>query len=209
MTVAKEVDVVAICSTLSIKNKQPMASSLDVAEGFGKRHDNVIQTIESLECSKEFTRLNFQVSKYKDKSGKLNKSYQMTKDGFVFLTMGFSGKRASEFKEAYINAFNHMQNKLIEQQQKDIGEQYRLRGVPQDEAITDFVTSEVKSVNQALSGISNFLDMIAYTGLYRNARINNFKAVNNQLKMVIKQINLIIKLEFDGDLNSYINITEN
>ncbi len=204
MAVAKKIDIVAICKTLSIKNKQTMASSLDVAKAFGKKHKNIIQAIESLKCSKEFSQLNFQPVKYKNKKGEY---YQMTKDGFILLTIDFSGERFSKFRKAYINAFGHMenmQNELIEQQQKAIGEQYRIRGVPRDEVITDFVTSEVKSVNQALSGISNFLDKTARTGLYRNARINNFKEVNNQLRMVIKQINLIIKLEFGGDLVDYI-----
>jgi Rha family phage regulatory protein len=35
--------------------------------------------------------------------------YQMTKDGFVLLVMGFTGKRALGFKVAYIEAFNAME----------------------------------------------------------------------------------------------------
>lgn len=36
----------------------------------------------------------------------------MTKDGFIFLVMGFTGKKAAQFKEAYINAFNQMEKEL-------------------------------------------------------------------------------------------------
>ena len=36
----------------------------------------------------------------------------MTKDGFMFLVMGFTGKKAAQIKEAYINAFNQMSTKL-------------------------------------------------------------------------------------------------
>lgn len=36
----------------------------------------------------------------------------MTKDGFVFLVMGFAGKEAARIKEAYINAFNAMAEQL-------------------------------------------------------------------------------------------------
>ena len=39
--------------------------------------------------------------------------YQITRDGFAFLAMGFTGKRAAQFKEAYINAFNQMEQALI------------------------------------------------------------------------------------------------
>ncbi|EOT9412018.1 Rha family transcriptional regulator, partial [Escherichia coli] len=35
-----------------------------------------------------------------------------TRDGFAFLAMGFTGKRAAQFKEAYINAFNQMEKQL-------------------------------------------------------------------------------------------------
>ncbi|EOS1856350.1 Rha family transcriptional regulator, partial [Escherichia coli] len=36
----------------------------------------------------------------------------ITRDGFAFLAMGFTGKRAARFKEAYINAFNQMERCL-------------------------------------------------------------------------------------------------
>lgn len=36
----------------------------------------------------------------------------MTKDGFVFLVMGFTGKKAAQFKEAYISEFNRIEAQL-------------------------------------------------------------------------------------------------
>lgn len=36
----------------------------------------------------------------------------MTRDGFTFLAMGFTGPRAAVFKEAYIQAFNKMEAEL-------------------------------------------------------------------------------------------------
>jgi len=38
--------------------------------------------------------------------------YEMTKDGFAFLVMGFTGAKAAAFKEAYINQFNAMETEL-------------------------------------------------------------------------------------------------
>lgn len=93
-------------------NNEAVTSSRLVAEYFHKRHDTVIRAIDNLNCSKEFTRHNFAVSKYKDRSGKENKEYLMTKDGFTILAMGFTGAKAMQFKEAYINAFNKMENLL-------------------------------------------------------------------------------------------------
>lgn len=86
-----------------------LCDSLQVAEIFEKEHKNVIRDIENLECSAEFNRLNFERSAYKDDSGKKNKRYLMTKDGFIFLVMGYRGKKAARFKEAYINRFNEME----------------------------------------------------------------------------------------------------
>lgn len=36
----------------------------------------------------------------------MHKMYEMTKDGFSFLVMGYTGKKAGEFKEMFINEFN-------------------------------------------------------------------------------------------------------
>ncbi|ELM3717521.1 Rha family transcriptional regulator [Aeromonas hydrophila] len=39
----------------------------------------------------------------------------MTKDGFIFVVMGFTGAKAAATKEAYINAFNWMAEQLAAQ----------------------------------------------------------------------------------------------
>ncbi|MBJ7582971.1 Rha family transcriptional regulator [Aeromonas veronii] len=89
-----------------------MTTSLIVAEAFGKRHDNVLRKLESLECSQEFNALNFEAVEYLDGKGELRRAWNMTKDGFIFLVMGFTGKQAASIKEAYINAFNWMADQL-------------------------------------------------------------------------------------------------
>jgi Rha family phage regulatory protein len=68
-------------------------TSLKVAEAFGKRHDNVLRTLDNLECSQEFNALNFEAVDYIDQKGQFRKAYQMTKDGFMFLVMGFTGNQ--------------------------------------------------------------------------------------------------------------------
>lgn len=98
--------------SLAVINGTIKTTSLKVAEHFGKRHDRVLRAIDNIECSSEFTHLNFGVSEYKDASGKSNPYYEMTKDGFTFLAMGFTGKEAAKWKEAYINAFNKMAEQL-------------------------------------------------------------------------------------------------
>lgn len=91
------------------RNGQAFCSSRQVAEEFSKQHDNVLRDIRSLDCSKEFNVLNFEEVKYKDAKGERRPEYLMTKDGFVFLVMGYRGKKAARFKEAYIKRFNDME----------------------------------------------------------------------------------------------------
>lgn len=94
-----------------IQNDQVKTSSLKVAELFGKHHKNVIQKIETLDCSSEFTSANFSAHVQTIQAGAVqreSKYYEMTKDGFIFLVMGFTGAKAAQIKEAYINTFNHM-----------------------------------------------------------------------------------------------------
>lgn len=87
----------------------PVVSSRKVADVFGKQHDNVLRDIRSLDCSKEFSLLNYEESNYKIR-GKRYPEYLMTKDGFTFLVMGYRGKKAAVFKETYIAKFNEMKD---------------------------------------------------------------------------------------------------
>lgn len=103
---------------VAIRNKDTVCSSLEVAEHFEKRHADVIRAIENLiqndstqNCAQCFKR-----SFYKDMTGKKNKMYFMNRDGFTFLTMGFTGQKANEWKWQYIEAFNKMEQLLAMKQ---------------------------------------------------------------------------------------------
>ncbi|PSW63714.1 Rha family transcriptional regulator [Photobacterium kishitanii] len=93
-----------------------VTDSLTVSKHFNKQHKDVLKKIESLDCSDIFTSANFCAYVQKLNIGNSavrdSKAYQMTKDGFMFLVMGFTGKRAAAVKEAYINAFNLMAEQL-------------------------------------------------------------------------------------------------
>ncbi|ACL04122.1 phage regulatory protein, Rha family [Desulfatibacillum aliphaticivorans] len=87
-------------------------TSLIVADKFGKRHANVIQTIRNLEangCPREFNELNFKLVNYWDAKGEQRPMYQITRDGFMMLAMGFTGKKAMGVKVQFIKAFNAME----------------------------------------------------------------------------------------------------
>lgn len=97
---------------VSVLNNTVVTTSLIVAEYFGKDHSKVLRSIRNLDCSHEFNQANFGFVTYKDVKGELRPMYYLTRDGFTFLAMGFTGKVAAKFKEAYINAFNEMEAKL-------------------------------------------------------------------------------------------------
>lgn len=94
---------------LYVKDEIPMCSSRQVAEIFDKRHDNVLSDIRNLDCSDEFRLLNFKESSYINSQNKKQPEFLMTKNGFVFLVMGYRGEKAAKFKEAYIGKFDQME----------------------------------------------------------------------------------------------------
>lgn len=94
---------------------QPLTNSVLVAEKFDRRHDNVYQAIGKLliTCPEKLGHL-FIESSYIDIQGKDRPMYIMNRDGFTLLAMGFTGKKALQFKLDYIEAFNKMEKAIKE-----------------------------------------------------------------------------------------------
>lgn len=104
------------------KEEVTVVSSLDVAETFVKNHFDVMESIRNIQTTistMEFSML-FNLTSYKAANGKSNPMYQMTRDGFTLLVMGYTGEKAMKFKLAYIKQFNAMEKilrgKLIERE---------------------------------------------------------------------------------------------
>ncbi|MDT2882019.1 Rha family transcriptional regulator [Lactococcus lactis] len=100
------------------ENGQVVTSSLEVARCFGKQHKHVLDTIdEKIQSAENPTCFNgmLSVGNYKDSRGRFQRMYLLNRDGFVFIAMGFTGKKADEFKLKYIEAFNKMEQQLKEQ----------------------------------------------------------------------------------------------
>ncbi|EGL8450450.1 transcriptional regulator [Salmonella enterica] len=106
---------------VTIENGRAVTTSVAVAEYFRKMHKDVLKKIDNLDCSAEFTERNFAPSEYTDATGRTLPAYQITKNGFVFLVMGFTGKKAAAFKEAYIAEFDRMENELRQQNPRPAG----------------------------------------------------------------------------------------
>lgn len=99
-------------------NNQAKTTSLAVADFFGKRHDDVLKKIRILkaDCNPDFYFRNFAevIVEYQNGKGGTQQApaFEITKDGFTLLVMGFTGKKALDFKIAYINRFNEMESAL-------------------------------------------------------------------------------------------------
>lgn len=93
------------------KSGRVFTTSQQVAEAFDKQHKHVLEKVRGLECSSCFLTANFSTVQF-DHRGNSYESYEITKDGFMFLVMGFTGKKAAAIKEGYINAFNLMAEQL-------------------------------------------------------------------------------------------------
>lgn len=99
---------------LMLANGAFRVSSRDVASHFGKQHKNVLRDIDGIleDLGPEFGRLNFEPSSYLTEQNKSQREFQLTRDGFVLLAMGFTGSDAMAWKVRYIEAFNAMEVEL-------------------------------------------------------------------------------------------------
>ncbi|WP_422134973.1 Rha family transcriptional regulator [Endozoicomonas sp. ALD040] len=114
---------------LAVIDGSVKTTTCDVAEKFSKQHKDVLRAVREVDCSEEFAQRNFALGSYKDGNKQDRPMYEITRDGFCYLIMGFTGKEAAKWKEAYINAFNTMETELnkLPEPKLDIELRRRLR----------------------------------------------------------------------------------
>ena len=99
---------------ITVVDGKAVVTSKQVADHFGKQHRNVLVDIKNLlPDSGDFGRLNFLLSTYISSQNKELPCYEMTRDGFTLLAMGYTGKDAQRWKIKYIEAFNAMERELL------------------------------------------------------------------------------------------------
>lgn len=144
--------------TLNINN-QPTTTSKIIADTFGKPHKDVLKAVRTLELPQDFNRRNFSPTSYQDRLGRNCPAYEITRDGFTLLAMGFTGKKAMEFKIKYINAFNQMEEKLkAAHPYGEVAVREHTRALPSGKkeiVLSDKAKSEIGEIVKAcLSGVS-------------------------------------------------------
>lgn len=146
------------------KVETSIATSLDIAETFGKEHKRVLQDIRELECSEDFRRHNFVQSSYVNSQNKKQPMYYVTRDGFTLLAMGYTGEKAMKFKEGYIRQFNAMEKLLIGKIKE------REKGIAVRQALTKAI--QQSSENERMHGhaYSTYTDVIYKSIFGKNAK---------------------------------------
>ena len=124
----------------------------------------MLRDIERLQCSEEFTERNFALTSYKDASGKNNKEYLITRDGFTMLVMGYTGEKAMQFKEAYIRQFNNME-KLLKEKVVE-----RQKGITVRHIVTDMIKQSRENERMHGFAYSIYTDMIYKTLFGKSAK---------------------------------------
>ena len=100
---------------------QLVVTSRQIAEDFGKRNSHVVEAIENKIESLTAENSEVEISKLfipttYNHNGNEYKEYLLTRDGFTFIVMGFTGAKADAWKLKYIEAFNKMEKAIKEQQ---------------------------------------------------------------------------------------------
>ena len=183
-----------------VKNDNAMVSSRCLAELFGKRHDNVIRDIKERilpHVSVNFRLLNFEESSYINSQNKKQPEYRITFDGFTIIAMGFTGQKAMEFKEMYIEAFHQMKNLITTRLISKEG--YKEMTLAIKNYIGDdrfYYSREANMINMAVLGMKA-LDFKKVNGIKRNdlVRDNAVREILEQLDKAQRLNGQLIKAE--------------
>lgn len=179
-------------------DKQAVTTSLVLSEAFGKQHKHVLEAISSkinsAENSAQYKKM-FAESTYTDRSGKQNKMYYLNRDGFTFIAMGFTGRKADEFKLKYIDAFNRMEERIRNQSLQVLNQStddlkranllYKIANLTSDEELKE---QSLKSSYELVTGKSIHQKKTDYQKLYEAVTERYGDSVEDNLKGAIRFI---------------------
>lgn len=145
-------------SLVAVENEHAVTTSMRVAEVFGKQHKDVLRAVKSLDCSEDFHKRNFALMQKSIKIGngaeRKSPMYYITRDGFMFLVMGFTGKTAAKWKEAYIKAFNEMEAKIRAEQMAKAIEEHDRKEAEEYEKLLEREEREEAAIDARVAAMS-------------------------------------------------------
>ena len=167
-----------------LKADEAFTDSLMVAEHFHKRHDHVLRAIDNLleTLPKNEERKMFKATTRKADDGQYHKMYLMNRDGFTLLAMGFTGKKALEWKLKYIDAFNKMET-IIREKSTQAWLETRQQGKLTRKAETDIIK---ELVEYAKAQGSTHADMLYMT---YSKLANSMCGIHGRDNATVRQLN--------------------
>lgn len=147
------------------QNKEEIltANSRDVAEHFEKQHKDVLESIRNLTAENSATKSMFIETSFESR-GKFYPQYELTRDGFSLLVMGFTGSKALEWKLKYIEAFNEMERelkRLFEERKRT--EIERAKGIIIRHILTDTIKMKIADSPNKKFAYPNYTKLIYRT----------------------------------------------
>ena len=115
---------------INISNQEGklVVSSREVAGNFEKEHNDTKKRIRELEKDMgEKSHNYFLLTEYKDSMNRTQEEYLLTRNGFSLLAMSFTGQKALQWKLKYIEAFNKMEQELVQTKKLSPMEQLKLQ----------------------------------------------------------------------------------
>lgn len=175
---------------VTVKSDEAVCDSIQIAAHFGKRHDRVLRAIDNLVESlpKNGERNMFKLGNRVANDGQNHRMYYMNRDGFSLLVMGFTGKKALEWKLQYINAFNQMEA-FIKEKTTEAWIETRKAGKITRKAETDVIKQLIEYAKGQGSKHSKMLYM-TYSRL-----ANNMAGITNRESATVMQLNNMSLIE--------------
>lgn len=194
---------IATLKPSDIISQELTTTSLKVAESFGKQHKHILEKIDQIltQVSDSFGKPNFRLTEYIEQNnlGKdvAYRMYEITKDGFMLLVMGFTGAKAMQVKIAYINAFNWMADQLLAKQQPV--------ALPEPPTITKAQQGELATIIANKSDSSGKPRAYYWSRYQRHFKIAGYK--DTPADLFDEARDYLLRLE--GDNNPIVSITQN
>ena len=160
-----------------------VTSSFKVAEYFGKKHSDVVRAVDDLiaknqelQVLRNFARYSETVSLNDKGATRKVPAYWMDRKGFCLLAMGFTGAKALEFKCAFYDQFERMEEALR---------------APSDQSalITTTEQYEIRKAIKARAKNSSVHYQTVYNALYDYFKIASYKDLrHDQMKAALALI---------------------
>lgn len=190
-----------------MKDKQVVTTSMDVALNFEKQHKDVLEAIsnkiQSAENSAHYNTM-FAESVYQDSRNRNQKMYYMTRDGFAFIAMGFTGRKADEFKLKYIKAFNQMEDNIKDSSLPMTQEDIMIATLKNQKEIK----SRLNTVSEDVEGLKKEIDLnrVQKAKLSKLVKSNVMDAVGGKKSNAYEELYRVAIAEHWREIKNYFEV---